>query len=183
MAVLHKMSEQDAVTRILGSAHVLQAFIECSDKLQEHAKKMVRIINDPETDEEDRYLAAITLYEIILPYENEGDGLYGMDLEYAENFVKEHSFPPGSQGAVECDAAAAVLKDMDIQEETFAARLEKHMSAQGITQTELARRTGVGQPAIANMLKRACRPQSRTVSRLAEGLGILPEDLWPGGSK
>ena len=180
MAVLHKnMSEQDAVTHILGSAHMLQAFMECSDKLRSHAKKMVRAITDPESDEEDRYLAAVTLYELLMPYENEGDGVYGMGLEYAENFVKEHSYPAGSLGAIDCDATAAVLREMDSQEATFAERLAGIMADRKLTQTEVARLTGVGQPAIAMMLKRECRPQQRTVAKLANGLGVTPGELWP----
>jgi len=48
-----------------------------------------------------------------------------------------------------------------------------------MTQEELAEKTGVGQPAISNMLNRQCRPQHRTVRRFADALGISPEELWP----
>jgi lambda repressor-like predicted transcriptional regulator len=37
---------------------------------------------------------------------------------------------------------------------------------------------GVGQSALSMMLKRQCRPQERTVQRLAEGLGVAAEELW-----
>jgi len=49
-----------------------------------------------------------------------------------------------------------------------------------MTQEALAAKLGVGQPAISNMLNRQCRPQRRTVLRLAQALGISPEELWPG---
>jgi transcriptional regulator with XRE-family HTH domain len=53
------------------------------------------------------------------------------------------------------------------------------MTKSGITQEELAKTVGIGQPAISNMLKRQCRPQKRTVERLAEALKLSPQDLWP----
>lgn len=49
-----------------------------------------------------------------------------------------------------------------------------------MTQDQLAEKIGVGQPAISMMLKRQCRPQKRTVQRLAEALGVAAEELWPG---
>ena len=49
-----------------------------------------------------------------------------------------------------------------------------------MTQEQLAAKIGVGQPAISNMLNRQCRPQRRTVKRLATALDVSPEDLWPG---
>jgi len=54
------------------------------------------------------------------------------------------------------------------------------MARRGMTQEALAAKLGVGQPAISNMLNRQCRPQRRTVLRLAQALGISPEELWPG---
>lgn len=180
MAVLQKMSEKEAVAQILGSAALLQAYIECSDALQVHAKKMVRILVNPDTDEEDAFLAATTLFEILFPYTHEeGDGMYGMDLEAAENLVRNHGLTPGHPAVKECDEAAAILDEMDAQEATFADRLEALMKQRDMTQTVLAQRIGVGQSAIAMMLKRECRPQNRTVARLAEAFGVKPEDLWP----
>jgi lambda repressor-like predicted transcriptional regulator len=49
----------------------------------------------------------------------------------------------------------------------------------GVTQVQLAETIGVGQSAIAMMLQRECRPQRRTVARMAEALGVTPETLWP----
>jgi transcriptional regulator with XRE-family HTH domain len=53
------------------------------------------------------------------------------------------------------------------------------MEERGVTQTELAERIGVGQPAISNMLCRQCRPQKRTVEKIAAALEVAPEELWP----
>ncbi|MGA7500029.1 MAG: helix-turn-helix domain-containing protein, partial [Isosphaeraceae bacterium] len=73
-----------------------------------------------------------------------------------------------------------VSKRMDLEEETFANSLVGHMKAKGISQVELAAAIGVGQPAISMMLSRDCRPQRRTVEKLARALGVPPNDLWPG---
>jgi transcriptional regulator with XRE-family HTH domain len=48
-----------------------------------------------------------------------------------------------------------------------------------MTQAQLADKLGLGQPAISMMLQRNCRPQKRTVVRLADALGVAPEELWP----
>ena len=68
---------------------------------------------------------------------------------------------------------------MDHEEATFAERLREVMKKKAVTQEQLADRIGVGQPAISLMLQRACRPQKRTVFRLAEALGVSPDELWP----
>ena len=53
------------------------------------------------------------------------------------------------------------------------------MAATGMTQVELAEKVGIGQPAISMMLNRTCRPQKKTVQKLAAALGVAPVDLWP----
>jgi transcriptional regulator with XRE-family HTH domain len=68
---------------------------------------------------------------------------------------------------------------MNAQEETFAERLKDLMSAKQISQQELAERIGCSQPAISQMLSRTCRPQKRTILRLAEALNMQPCELWP----
>jgi transcriptional regulator with XRE-family HTH domain len=68
---------------------------------------------------------------------------------------------------------------MDREEATFADRLRAVMQERGVTQEQLAERIGVGQSAIAMMLQRQCRPQRRTVSRMAEALEVPPDRLWP----
>lgn len=162
-------SEQDAIiSTIQGVAPLFQAFLECSQELQQHAKTMFAVFHDSDATDEDRYLAAATLADILFPNTHEGDKLLGLDLVAAEQLAKVHH--PESQ---------AVLDQMDAEEATFAVRLEQAMAERNITQSELARRIGVGQPAIANMLKRECRPQKRTVARLAEALGMQPAELWP----
>ncbi len=68
---------------------------------------------------------------------------------------------------------------MDAEEATFAERLSAVMAAKGFSQSRLARASDVGQPAISMLLARSCRPQRRTVERLARALDVAPGDLWP----
>jgi DNA-binding Xre family transcriptional regulator len=70
-------------------------------------------------------------------------------------------------------------EEMDLQESTFANRLDELMRLKRISQVQLAEAIGVGQPAISMMLARSCRPQRRTVEKLARALGVAPSDLWP----
>ncbi len=164
---------------LLNSASVLRAFIECSDELQGHAKNMVQAMCDPDLDDDDRYLAATTLLEILLPYHNEVDHLYGLDLEQAEQLVRHHPFAKDDPQGQECNETAAVLDKMDEEEATFAARLQALMDEKQLTQVALAATIGVSQPAIALMLKRDCRPQKRTILKIAQALNVSPKELWP----
>lgn len=44
---------------------------------------------------------------------------------------------------------------------------------------KLADRAHCSQPAISQMLNRACRPQKKTILKLAEALNVEARDLWP----
>jgi lambda repressor-like predicted transcriptional regulator len=171
MAVLQKQTEQEVFTKIQGAAPLLLAFIECSNELQQHAKEMLVVLLDPEVNEDDRFLAASTLADILFPNTHEGDKMLGMDLEAAEEMAKQSP------------EAAAALAEMDRDEETFAVRLRQSMEEKGVTQEALAKKTGVGQPAISMMLNRACRPQRKTVEKIAAALGVEPGQLWPPAAK
>jgi lambda repressor-like predicted transcriptional regulator len=152
---------------ILQAAKFLHAYLECSNAIQAGIREMLVILDDPNTDDDDRDMTLFTLADALFP--NPHDGKMGTDLEQSEKSGAEYS-----------DETHAVLEELDQEEETFAARLRDAMAKAGITQEELAKKIGVGQPAISNMLKRQCRPQRQTVLRLAEGLGVAPSELWPG---
>lgn len=152
-------------TELQRFAPLFQAYLECSDELQAHAQKLFKIIGNPQTEEDDRALAAMTLADVLFSNFHEGD--LGSDLEECEAMAKQ---TPESR---------ATLERMDCEESVFADRLRAVMQARNVTQVQLSERIGVGQPAIAMMLQRQCRPQRRTVTRLAEALGVRPEELWP----
>jgi lambda repressor-like predicted transcriptional regulator len=141
-------------------ARYLQAFVECNNEIQNLVLEMAAIVSDESTTDEERELASDAMMQALFP----GDSADG--LEYYKAILAS---PDGRS------AAAAIAE----QQATFADNLRRIMAAKGITQEQLASLTGVGQPAISNMLKRACRPQQRTVRRFAEALGVGPHDLWP----
>ncbi len=64
-------------------------------------------------------------------------------------------------------------------EASFAVRLKELMAAKHLSQRELAERVGCTQPAISLMLQRSCRPQKKTILKLAEALHVHPQELWP----
>jgi len=68
---------------------------------------------------------------------------------------------------------------LNAQEATFAQRLRELMEAKRISQQELADRVGCSQPAISQMLHRRCRPQKKTILKLAEALNVPAHELWP----
>jgi transcriptional regulator with XRE-family HTH domain len=76
-----------------------------------------------------------------------------------------------------------VRLDLENEETVFADRLRAEMERKNISQETLAAMTGVGQPAISNILTRRCRPQRKTVARFAQALNVSEEELWPAQSR
>jgi predicted XRE-type DNA-binding protein len=152
---------------LLQATTFLRAYIECSDEIQAGIREMLEILSDPNTDEDDRDMTLRTLADALFP--NPHEGKLGMDLEESERLGAEYSAE-----------MRTALDEMNREEETFAARLRSVMESQEISQEQLAEKLKIGQPAISNMLNRQCRPQRRTVLRLAEALGVTAEELWPG---
>ena len=136
---------------------IFRAFMECSDELQEHACNIFAIVNDQETSDDDRQLALMTLADILFPNPDEQDGLLGGDLKRMEVL-----------GAAHVPETKAALEEMDREEETFANRLRDAIARRNVTQSQLAQMVGVSQPAISMMLQRECRPQRRTIMKIAE---------------
>jgi lambda repressor-like predicted transcriptional regulator len=146
-------------------ATYLCAFRECSDEIQGMIMEMASIANDPEATVEERAAAAATIAEALFP--SGDDGPLGVDLEASESL--------DAQGAEK-----AVLDALDAEEAAFSERLAALLRDKEMTQVRLAEMIGVGQPAISMMLSRKCRPQRRTVEKIAGALGVTPEELWPG---
>src|SRR5262249_24565561 len=74
----------------------------------------------------------------------------------------------------------ALRERMDQQEAEFASRLSRVMAERRMTRAEWAQRRGGGQSAVAMLLSRKCRPQPRTLGKIASALGVSVEELWPG---
>ncbi len=147
-------------------AKCFRAYLECDEQVQGVIREMIQIMNSPDSDEQEREMALGTLAEALFP---EYDGAHlGIDIEEANKGCVENS-PDGAEAQAE----------LDQQEQAFADRLKEVMQRKGMTQAQLAERAGVQQPAISMMLNRNCRPQQRTVRKLAEALGVSPQELWP----
>ena len=142
---------------------VRNAYNECDPEIQTVIDEMVEICHGPEAGEDEKRMALTTIMEALYPS-------LSTDLLSME------------KGARQSPEGKASEESLDAEEERFAKRLRKHMKACKMTQKQLAAEIRVGQPAISNMLNRQCRPQQRTVKKLAKALGVTLEDLWPGKS-
>jgi transcriptional regulator with XRE-family HTH domain len=145
----------------------LRAYLECSDEVQQAVREMFRLLEEPQTSETQRQMTLSTIADALFhaPYK----GRYGMGSAESE----------GEAAEIE-PRLEAIVRQMDDEEAGFSTRLRKLMDERRITQEELAERIGVGQPAISNMLNRNCRPQRKTIMKLATALNVSPTALWPG---
>lgn len=140
-------------------AHLLHAFVECDNDVQSMIHEMLKITYALDTTDQEKEAAELTIFEALFPKYSEADGQLGFSLDDDVNDL--------------------INKQLDEQEKRFVERVQNLMTQKGISQTELSKATGVNQSAIAMMLKRNCRPQRRTVKKLAEALGVDARMLWP----
>lgn len=149
-------------------ARFLGMLIECSDDIQQVVVSLLNVVKDPLTTAAERKRALMTIADALSLNPDEEDGQYGQGLAASEAYAAARSAP-----------LAREVGKMDAQEEAFARRLRELMDAKRVSQRELADRVGCSQPAISQMLSRRCRPQRKTIRRLAEALDVHPRDLWP----
>ena len=149
------------------ASSILHALQECNPQLREAALELFDQLNGDDLDTEQAHATTALIAEILFP-NADANGIPGLDLEEAEKIAPTVDPSTGP-----------VLAEMDRQEATFAERLRTAMADRGLTQAELAAKVGIGQPAISMMLNRTCRPQRKTVQKIAAALGIGTEDLWP----
>lgn len=141
-------------------------YMECSDEVQQSIRDMINIAESPETSFEDRMMAIETIAEALFPGHVNGE--LGIDISEADEAAVKN-YPDGR----------AALQELDDEEAEFADRLQAAMDKKNWNQSELANKSGVGQPAISMMLVRNCRPQKRTIAKLAAALGVPEKELWP----
>ena len=146
----------------------LSVFTECSDEVQQVVVSLLKVVKDPQTSPAERKRALMTIADALFLNPCEEDGEYGQDLAASEPYAARRNAP-----------LAREVAKMDAQENGFARRLRELMDAKHISQQELADRVGCSQPAISHMLNRMCRPQKKTILKLAEALHVQPSDLWP----
>ncbi len=154
------------LSALQASTPVVLALAECDEELRAEALELFEQLAGGELDQEQRYATTALLAEILFP-NADSVGLPGLDLVEAETAAA--SLDPESK---------RIAVRMDEEESAFARRLRERMTAMGLTQSELAEKVGIGQPAISMMLSRSCRPQRKTILRFAQALGVTAEELW-----
>ena len=142
---------KDNVKKARSYLRVINAFRECDDDVQQMIYQMASIINDEDASKNEQALAAETIWDALFP-----DG--AVDLEDEELDEEVESL-------------------LDREEERFSIRVRELLKSKGMTQDELAQKIGVQQSAISMMLNRLCRPQQRTVERIAKALDVPCAEL------
>jgi DNA-binding XRE family transcriptional regulator len=144
-------------------SEVLLAFFRLDAATQKDIRNQVTLVSNPNTPEAERSRAEKAVVEILRSAgEKPANALV---VSRSERFGPRHQ---------------EVRTQMEQAEAAFAGTLARLMAERQLTQVQLAERVGVGQSAISMLLKRRCRPQRRTLGKLAEALGVSVEELWPG---
>lgn len=146
----------------------LGALTECSDEVQRVVVTLKNVVANPRTPPAERKRALMTITDALFLEPSEEGGKHGQELA-----------PSHPSAATESSTPARESPRMTGQQDLFSARLKELLATKQISQQELARRVGCSQPAISQMLNRICRPQKRTILKLAEALGVHPHELWP----
>ncbi len=143
------------------------ALMECSDQVREDILQMFKIAEDKSLSIEERMHALRTVTDQLhlIP---DDEGRFGMDLANSERLA-----------AGEVPELDFQVRQMDSQEAEFADRLRDLMKTKHITQKELAARIECSQPAVSQMLNRKCRPQRKTLDKIAAALKVDVRELWP----
>jgi transcriptional regulator with XRE-family HTH domain len=147
-------------------AQLLHALARCTEQVRGTLMDLIAVADSADSTEEDKASAQATIRETLQNYGHR---------EACR--VSPRGLEAGAVG--QSPDADQISQQMDSQEQQFAERLRELMKAKGLTQIELARRSDCTQPAISQMLSRECRPQKRTILKLADALEVAPTDLWP----
>ncbi len=137
-----------------------RAFQECDAETREIVDQMLTIYNDPEADDHERQRAVNTVVDALFP---------SLSAELMDGEVRVQSAP-------EMVLAKA---DLDLQGSIFADRLASILQQRGWTVDTLADRTGISAAIVTRMIAKQCRPERRTVERIAAILEVIPGELWP----
>ncbi len=151
-----------------------QLYMECSDEVQAVVHEMFAVLTNADASPEEKRRASTTIAHALHPIATEGHGSFGMDLAQIEKETAT-KHPDESKRPV----IVKRLEQMDSQESSFAERLRNLLEKRNITQQELGDRADCTQSAISKMLSRNCRPQKKTIIKLAAALKVEPTELWP----
>lgn len=88
--------------------------------------------------------------------------------------AKDKSTETGSELALVADDARQQAKT------DFGRRLHKAMIKKGWRQSDLARHSGIGKDSVSNYVNGRTVPTQQNIEKLAQVVGVSPNDLWPG---
>lgn len=151
-----------------------QLYMECSDEVQAVVREMFAVLTNPDASSAEKQRACTTIAHALHPIPTDGHGSFGMDLAQIEKETAGKH--PGESKRPQITRR---LEQMDSQESSFADRLRDLLKKRNITQQELGKRADCTQSAISKMLNRNCRPQKKTIFKLAAALNVEPTELWP----
>ena len=132
--------------------HVQRAYAECSDEIQAVIRDMMEVFNSADSTEEERNGALYTIVEAIFP---------DLATEVCNRCEQIRKSPQKQE----------YNKNLQGQEEHFVDNVRRIMGEKNITQNQLAENIGIGQSAISNLLGRHCRPQKKTIEKIATAWG------------
>jgi lambda repressor-like predicted transcriptional regulator len=151
---------------VASPAEVLSAYLEKSAIVQAVIRDLVTILRDASLPPAERHWAETSLHDALFRRRTPPSGKPERGVS-----VEERQRLPGLREA---------QQRLEEEEKVFAANLARLLEEKSVSQAELARRVGVGSSAISMMLARRCRPQNRTVEKIAQALGVELRELWPG---
>jgi predicted XRE-type DNA-binding protein len=140
---------------------IRSAYDQCDDDIKEVIDEMVGIASSESATDDERESATVTIVEALFP---------DLAVDILESCERVRKSPNNKLRSLE----------MAEEERVFAERVQSRMEQLQMTQEKLAEAIGISQPAVSNLLNRQCRPQRRTVLRIANAMEIDPEELWPG---
>jgi lambda repressor-like predicted transcriptional regulator len=161
-----EQSSKNGSTSRTSPAEVLLAYLEKSPIVQAVIRDLLNILKEGKTTPQERDWAEAALQDALFRHQTRQRGQAGRVVSAEERLQM-----PGLREA---------HQRMEEEETEFAANLARLLKEKEISQAELAKRVGVGRSAISMMLSRQCRPQKRTVEKIAHALGVELRDLWPG---
>ena len=145
---------------------LMVAIAECNERIQSIVFSQIAVVDASDSTDLEKQRAYSTIRSALelQPFQE----TLGFDIEQHE-----------ANTAARDQDAAQIADRLDSQESGFYERLENILRRKRLPQTELAKRLGMTQPAVSQMLSRKCRPQRETIVRFAKALEVDPRELWP----
>lgn len=160
-------STRNGTDAVLSPAEVLAAYLEKSPIVQTAIRDLVNILAKSGLPPAEREWAERSLHDALFRPRTPRSGERERGISAEERRQRVTGLREAQQR-------------MDEEERAFAANLARLLAEKDVSQAELARRIGVGPSAVSMMLSRRCRPQRRTIEKVAEALGVEVQQVWPG---